>query len=307
MPESRPELRQGLVYGLAAYAMWGLLPLYWPLLRPADAFEILGHRVIWSLIGVLALVLALRRRERLREIWRNPRTRITLACAAVLVTGNWAIYIWGVTNQRVIETALGYFISPLFLVLLGVVVLGERLRRWQWAALSLVALAIVVIALDYGRLPWVALGLVGSWGCYGLVKKHAGLGGVESLTFETLLATPAAVALLAFLHQRGDAEFGHHGWGHALLVASSGIATALPLLFFAEAATRVPLSTLGLMQYLAPTIQFLLGVFWFGEPMPPSRLIGFALVWTALALFTAESLRHRRAAMALARGVGGEA
>ncbi|MGL5823739.1 MAG: EamA family transporter RarD [Nocardioides sp.] len=288
------ETRAGFAYGISAYVLWGLFPLYWPLLEPAGALEILGHRILWSVLALGVLVIALKRRESFRNIVASPRARWTLAGAAALITLNWATYIWGVNNERVVEAALGYFISPLLSVLLGVVVLGERLRRLQWAALALIAAAIIVLAVDYGRLPWVALVLACSFGTYGLLKKRADVGGVESLAFETVLAAPFAAGFLIWLGTQRQAEFGNHGVWHMMLIATTGLVTAVPLICFAESATRVSMVSLGLMQYLAPTIQFLLGVLWFGEPMPSSRLTGFLLVWAALIFFTAESLNHRR-------------
>ncbi len=278
--------------------MWGLFPLYWPLLQPAGALEILGHRILWSLATMGVLLLIWRRQAAFRQILRTPGQRWPLAFAALLITFNWATYIWGVNNGRVVETALGYFISPLLTVVLGVVVLGERLRRLQWAALSLTALAIVILAVDYGRLPWVALVLACSFGSYGLLKKQADVGGIESLAFETLCAAPVAAGFLIWLTAQGQADFAQHGVWHMLLIATTGLITAVPLICFGEAANRVSMVSLGLMQYLAPTIQFLLGVLWFHEAMPGSRLAGFALVWTALILFTAESINHRRLQLA---------
>lgn len=274
--------------------MWGLFPLYWPLLAPSGAFEILGHRILWSLLTMGVLVVLFRRQAAFRSILATPRVRWTLAAGAVLITVNWATYIWGVNNDRVVETALGYFISPLLTVMLGVVVFREHLRRLQWAALTLTAAAIAVLAVDYGRLPWVALVLACSFGTYGLLKKSADVGGVESLAFETMVAAPFALGFLIWLSEQGKTEFGHHGWWHMVLIALTGLITAVPLICFGEAATRVSMVTLGLLQYLAPTIQFLLGVLWFQEPMPASRLAGFGLVWVALILFTAESINHRR-------------
>jgi chloramphenicol-sensitive protein RarD len=290
------ESRKGLLFGLAAYIQWGLFPLYWPLLQPADAFEILGHRIAWSAVMMVLLVFTFGRLPAIRTIWSSPRARWSLAGATALITVNWATYIWGVNNGRVVETALGYFINPLLTVLLGVVLLGERLRKLQWAALSLAAAAIAVLAIDYGRLPWIALTLACSFGTYGLLKKHANVGGVESLAFETWLAAPFAVCFLLWLNTQGHADFGHHGRWHMALIASTGIVTAIPLMCFNGAATRVSMVSLGLMQYLAPTIQFGLGVWWFHEPMPSSRLAGFALVWLALILFSVESLVHQRQA-----------
>jgi chloramphenicol-sensitive protein RarD len=293
------ESRRGFLLGVAAYAMWGAFPLYWPLLEPAGAFEILGHRVVWSMVSMGVLVLLLRRTADFRRMVQDRRVVVLLALGAALVTVNWATYIWGVNNGHVVETSLGYFINPLVTVLMGVFVLGERLRPWQWTALAIGALAVAVLTLDYGRLPWVALVLAFSFGSYGLCKKQAGAPAVESLTLETMLIAPLALTYLGWLSLRGDSSFTHHGAGHVLLFMSTGLVTAVPLICFGGAAIRVPLVTLGLLQYLAPILQFALGVLWFHEAMPAGRWIGFGLVWVALAIFTVESLRHRRRTLQL--------
>ena len=274
--------------------MWGLFPLYWPLLEPAGAVEILAHRVFWSLATMLVLVLLVRRAGSLRDMVADRRTRTILTAAAVVIAFNWGAYIWGVNNGHVVETSLGYFINPLVTVLMGVVFLGERLRRLQWVALGIATVAVVGLTIEYGRPPWVALVLAFSFGSYGLAKKKAGAGAVESLTFETLVLAPIALGYILFLTARGDAEFGTNGSVHVALLVSTGIVTAIPLICFGAAATRVSLTTLGLLQYLAPTLQFALGVLLFHEPMPTMRWIGFGLVWVALVIFTAESINHRR-------------
>ena len=201
---------------------------------------------------------------------------------------------WGVNNGRVVETALGYFINPLVTVLMGVLVLGERLRRLQWAAMAIAFVAVVVLAVDYGRPPWIALLLAFSFGTYGLLKKQAGVGAVESITVETAVLTPFALAYVLWLVSTGASNFGSHGVGHALLFTTTGVITAVPLMLFGAAAIRVSMVSLGLLQYLAPTIQFALGLLVFHEAMPASRWIGFGLVWLALAVFTVEALNHRR-------------
>ena len=289
-----PESRRGLLFGLAAYTLWGLFPLYWPLLEPAGAFEILAHRVIWSCLIMGVLVLGLRRTGHFRAILADRRVRLVLLGGAVVVSINWVTYIWAVNNGRVVESSLGYFINPLVNVLIGVALLGERLRRAQWVAVAIAVLAVGVLTLDYGHLPWVALVLAVSFGTYGLAKKSANVGAVESLAYETLLIAPFAAAYIAWLVSRGESTFGTQGLGHALLLATTGVVTAVPLICFGAAATRVTMVTLGLLQYLAPTLQFALGVLWFGEPMPPGRWVGFLLVWVALALFTVEAVRHHR-------------
>jgi chloramphenicol-sensitive protein RarD len=286
--------RRGLIYGAAAYGLWGLFPLYWPLLEPAGAVEILAHRVLWSAITISLVVTFLRRWPQVRGVWRDRRSRVLLISAALVISVNWSIYIYGVNSGRVVETSLGYFINPLVTVLMGVVVLSERLRALQWAALSLAAGAVVVLALDYGRLPWIALVLAFSFGTYGLLKKQAGVDPLLSLTLETVVLAPLAVAYLIWLGVRGDSGFLEHGGGHTVLFLTTGVVTVVPLLFFGAAAIRLPLVTIGLLQYLAPVIQFLLGVFWYHESMPPARWSGFTLVWIALVIFTVEAVQHRR-------------
>ncbi|MGZ4458533.1 MAG: EamA family transporter RarD [Nocardioidaceae bacterium] len=293
------ETRRGFLLGAAAYVMWGLFPLYWPLLEPAGAIEILAHRIFWSLAVMLALVAVTRRTGRLRAVLRDRRRLLILAMAAAVITVNWGTYIWGVNNEHVVETSLGYFINPLVTVLMGVVILGERLRSLQWVAMAIAALAVVGLTVEYGRPPWIALVLAFSFACYGLAKKKANTGAVESLTVETMVIGPVALAYLLFLTGSSQSHFTGHGTLHVLLLVGTGVATAIPLICFGAAATRVSMTTLGLLQYLAPTIQFALGVFLFGEPMPAMRWVGFGLVWVALALFTFESVRHRRRTLRL--------
>jgi chloramphenicol-sensitive protein RarD len=228
------------------------------------------------------------------RLLRDRRRFGLLAIAAVVITFNWGTYIYGVNSGQVVETSLGYFINPLVTVLLGVVVLGERLRRAQWIAVGIAALAVVVLTIDYGRAPWIALVLAFSFATYGLLKKKANVGAVESLAVETGVLFVPMCAYLATLTFAGTSTFGREGIGHALLLAGSGVVTAIPLLFFGAAATRIPLTVLGLLQYLAPTLQLAIGVLLFGEPMPPVRLVGFALVWAALIVFTIDSLAAAR-------------
>lgn len=258
----------------------------------------MAHRVVWSLAVVLVVLAVRRRWGWLRPLLADRATMARLSLAAVLIAGNWALYIWGVNNEHVVETSLGYFVNPVVTVLIGVLVLHERLRRPQWVAVAIGALAVLVLTVDYGRPPWIALGLAGSFATYGLLKKQVGprVGALQSLTVETAVIALPALGFLVALEVRGEGQLGHSGVGHGLLLASAGVATAIPLLFFAAAARRVPLSVLGLLQYLTPVLQFLTGVLLYDEPMPASRLAGFALIWVALALLTFDSLRTRRAA-----------
>lgn len=286
--------RRGLLYGVFAFGLWGLFPLYWPLLEPANAAEILAHRVLWSLVVMAVLVVALGKGAALRGLWTRPRTRYAMVGAGVTIGFNWFTYIWGVNSGHVVETSLGYYINPLVTVLLAVGVLGERLRRLQWAALAIGALAVVVLSVELGRPPWISLVLAFSFGTYGLLKKQVGPGPVEGLTYETLVLAPFAVGYLLWLSYVGKSTGWSQGPGHVALLATTGLVTALPLLLFAGSANRIPLSTLGLLQYLAPTVQFLLGVLVFHEPMPTVRWVGFALVWLALTILTVDSLAAYR-------------
>ena len=295
------EQRAGLLYGFAAYGLWGLFPLYWPLLEPAGAMEILAHRMVWSLVVVAVFLLALKRWAWIAGLVRRPRRLALVAVAATVISVNWGMYIWGVNSGHVVETSLGYFVNPLVTIGLGVLVLHERLRPAQWAAVGIGCLAVVVLAIGYGRLPWIALTLAFSFGCYGLVKKKIAMGGLESLAAETSVQFLPALGFLVVLSARGQGTFTGHGTGHSALLVACGLVTAVPLIFFGMAATRLPLSTIGLMQYLAPVFQFLIGVLHFHEAMPPERWAGFFLVWAALVLLTTDAIRVARRTAASAR------
>jgi chloramphenicol-sensitive protein RarD len=284
-----------VLFGLAAYSIWGLFPLYFPLLRPSGGLEIVAHRVLWSLLFIALLLTVLRRWSHVRALLTDRRRLLVLAGAAVLIAVNWLVFVYGVNSGHVVETSLGYFINPLMSVLLGVVVFGERLRSLQWVAVGIAAVAVAVLTVDYGRPPWIALSLALTFALYGLMKKIVRVEAAPGLFVETLLVAVPAMVVLALLHADGTARFADAGAGHAALLVGSGIATAIPLLLFAAAARRIPLSTIGLLQYLTPLMQLAIGVFVYDEPMPPARLAGFAIVWVALAVFTADMLRHARA------------
>jgi chloramphenicol-sensitive protein RarD len=292
--KARSDERQGLIFGFAAYLVWGVFPLYFPLLEPANAVEILAQRMIWTLVVMLVVVWRLRLWAKVAAVLRDRRQLRLLTIAAFTISINWGVYIWAVNAGHVIEASLGYFINPLATIVVGVVVLGERLRRTQWTAVAIASGAIVVIAVDYGRLPWIALTLAASFTIYGLMKKKTTASPVESLTVETsVLALPAAITLIV-LATTDRLTFGHHGAGQAALLAGAGLITAIPLLLFAGAARRLPLSTIGLIQYLTPVLQFLLGYLVDHEQMSPSRWVGFGLVWLALAILTVDGLRQQR-------------
>ncbi|WP_291409888.1 EamA family transporter RarD [Actinophytocola sp.] len=299
IPDNFPEYRRGVVLGATAYGLWGLFPLYWTLLGDAGALETLAHRMVWSLVVVLGVVWWLGRRRGtgfapVRAVLADRRRLVLLATAAVLIAFNWGAYIWGVNNGRVVETALGYFTGPLVSVLIGVLLLGERLRTWQWVAVGLGAVAVVVLAIGYGQVPWVALILAFSFSTYGLVKKLAGVAAVESVGIEAGVTLVPALAYICFVEADGSGTFFSLGAGHALLLVGGGIVSTLPLLAFGGAAVRIPLSMIGLLQYLAPVLQFAFGVLVFHERMPPERWLGFAIVWLGLAVLTADGMRSAR-------------
>ena len=281
--------------------MWGVVPVYWPLLEPSGAVEILAHRMVWSLVVVAVLVGVGARRSGTPLTGRSGRFGFLhrrgvlplLTAAAAVVTVNWGVYIWAVNNDHVVDASLGYFVNPLVSVLLGVVLLRERLRPLQWVAVGVATAGVAELAVEGGRVPWIALVLAFSFGVYGLLKKLAAAPAVEALAVETAVLFLPALGWIIGLAATGRSTFATLGAGHAALLASTGIVTALPLLFFGAAATRIPLSTLGVLQYLAPTLQFLAGVLVFGEHLSPGRLAGFAVIWAALALFTADALRSR--------------
>lgn len=281
-----------MLFGIAAYVMWGLFPLYWPLLKPAGALEILAHRIVWSLVAVVAILAVRRHWSWIKALTLKQLGLLTVAAA--LITANWGTYIYAVNTGHTIEAALGYFINPLISVLFGVLVFRERLRPWQWFAVGLGAVAVVVLAVNYGRLPWIALVLACSFGTYGLVKKFADMPSAESLAVETTVLLLPALVFAVALQANGTATFGHHGVGHLLLLAAAGVVTAIPLMLFNAAAIRIPMTAIGMLQYLAPVLQFLIGLFIQHEAMPASRWVGFLLVWGALATLTFDGIRAAR-------------
>jgi chloramphenicol-sensitive protein RarD len=285
--------RRGYLSGIGAYLLWGFFPLYFKLLRPAGPLEILAHRVLWSAVTVAGILFAVRRWQAVRELLHRPFVLAKIGLAAALIAVNWGMYIYGVNSDQVVETALGYFITPLLAVCLGVAVLKEKLHGPQWAAVAVGALAVLVLTVDHGRLPWIALTLAASFGAYSLIKKRLGLPPVDGLFFESVMLAPLGLSYLGWLATRqSSTALTHPTTGLLLLLA--GPVTAVPLLMFGDAANRIPLSALGLLQYLTPSIQFAIGVSLFHEPMPPARLAGFGLVWIALAIFTWDGIRSAR-------------
>lgn len=304
--EEKPST-SGLLFGIGAYGIWGVLPLYFLLLEPAGPVEIVAARVVFSLVFCAALLTVMRSWRRALTAMKDRRALATLTAAALLIAVNWLVFAWAVLNGHAVEAALGYFINPLISVLLGVAVLKERLRPLQWTAMAVGVIAVLVLAFGYGTVPWVALALAFSFGLYGLVKKNVGgkVDAVSSLTIETAVLTPVAAVVLVVLAATGSGTLLTEGPAHFWLLAASGIATAVPLVFFGAAARRLPLSTVGLLQYLAPILQFTLALLVFNEAMPAERWAGFGLVWLALLLLSIDMLgsprraRIRRAAAAV--------
>lgn len=292
---TRDTSTTGFIFGLGAYLTWGFLPVFLKTLKSVPAPEVLAHRVLWSLLAVALVVVIARRGQAVRHALRAPRIVAALALTALLIGVNWLIYIWAVNSGRVLETSLGYFINPLLNVALGVMVLGERLKRIQLAAVLLATLGVVILAVAQGALPWISLALAISFGLYGLFRKMAPVDPLTGLLVETALLAPVGLAYLAYLDMEGAASFGDVRHIDALLILS-GAVTAAPLLLFAAAGKRLRLATLGLLQYIAPTIQFLLAVLLYREPLSSAHLVTFACIWSGLALYAADSFRTARRA-----------
>jgi chloramphenicol-sensitive protein RarD len=282
-------MNKGIWNGLAAYAMWGFFPIYWKLLHDVPALQVIGHRISWSFLLLTAVILITRQWENFRSAALVPKVIGIYAIAGVLLTINWLIYVWGVNSGFIIETSLGYFINPLISVLLGVIFLRERLRAMQWIPVGLAAAGVIYLTITYGRLPWIALSLAFSFGTYGLVKKIAPLGSLYGLTLETALVFPLALIYLIYVQFARTGALLHEGVLTDILLIGTGAVTSIPLLMFASAARQIPLTMIGVLQYIAPTLQFLIGVFLYHEPFDQSRLVGFSLVWFALLIFWVEN------------------
>ena len=289
-------MHKGIFYAASAYILWGLLPLYWKPLREVPALETLSHRIVWCLAVVLLLLAYRRHWAWLGSVFRNRKVLATFIATSLLLSLNWFIYIWAVNVDRVVDASLGYFINPLVNVLLGMLFLKERLRFWQGMAVAVALAGVVYLTVSLGVLPWIALTLAGSFGLYGLLRKTATLNSLEGLTLETILLFLPALAYLLYREATGTAAFGAAGPTTTGLLAAAGVVTAAPLLFFASGARRLTLTLLGILQYIAPTLQFLIGVLIYHEPLGLARLIGFSLIWAALLIYTAEGILRSRQA-----------
>jgi chloramphenicol-sensitive protein RarD len=287
-------MNKGILNGIAAYLLWGVFPIYWKLLHDVPAMQVIGHRIIWSFALLILFILLTKQWKEFRSAALTPKTLGIYSIAGALLTVNWLVYVWGVNAGFIVETSLGYFINPLISVLLGVIFLHEQLRPTQWIPVVLATAGVTYLTVAYGRLPWIALSLAFSFGFYGFVKKLAPLGSLYGLTLETGIVFPIALLYLAFVALSGTGAFSHEGAQIDLLLIGAGVVTTIPLLMFASAARQIPLTVVGLLQYIAPTMQFLIGVFLYKEPFDRAHLIGFGVVWIALVIFWVENFMANR-------------
>jgi len=287
-------MNKGILYGVGAYALWGLFPIYWKQLHDVDAVQVIGHRISWSFVILIVYIVVAGRWKDFRSVAFNLKTIGVYSVAGILLAVNWLVYVWGVNAGFIVESSLGYFINPLLSVLLGVIFLRERLRPWQWVPVGIAAVGVGYLTFVYGRLPWIALSLAFSFGFYGFVKKLSPLGSLYGLTLETGILFPVALIYLVFVGSTGTGAFRHEGGTVDLFLIGSGIATTIPLLMFASAAKQIPLSIVGMLQYIAPSLQFLIGVLVYKEPFDQPHFIGFSIVWVALIIFAIESYLANR-------------
>ena len=294
MAKERSEYSLGLLFGFSSYILWGLFPLYWPLLEPAGPLEIVAHRAVWTLVFCAVVLVVLKQMRTTIAILKNPRVMLGLLSTTVLISINWITYIWATNNGHVVEAALGYYINPLIIIAFGVILLREKMRPLQWVAVAIASIGVLILTLDYGRLPWVAIALATSWGTYGLIKKKLGLGALEGLAIETLISLIPYSIYLFTLARNGTGQFGSN-WGLTTLLISAGAITAIPLLLFNGSTTRLPYSTIGLLQYITPTIQFSIGVWVRHEDMPAARWVGFVVIWMALVTLGTDLVKSSRA------------
>jgi chloramphenicol-sensitive protein RarD len=283
----------GLLFGVSAYSLWGAFPLYWPLLEPANPLEIVSHRAVWTLVFCFIVLAATKALKSTLVTLKRPTVAIKLFLSSLLISINWLVYIWATNNEHVVEASLGYYINPLIIIGFGVIFLKEKMRSLQWAAVAIASIGVLVLTFDYGRLPWIALALAISWGSYGLIKKQLGLGALEGLTIETLISSVFYLAYLIYIGNQGVGQFGQ-SWGLTVLLISAGAVTAIPLLLFNGSTNRLPFTTIGLLQYITPTLQFSIGVWVLNEDMPTARWIGFLIIWAALVTLAIDSIKSSR-------------
>jgi chloramphenicol-sensitive protein RarD len=275
------KTRLGFIYGFSSYTLWGLFPLYWPLLQPATPLEMVSHRAVWSLVICIIALAIMHQLKSTFALMLSPGVFWKFVLAAIFISANWLAYIWAVNNEQIVEASLGYYMQPILLVLLGIFVFKEELRKIQWVAFIVAAIGVIILTIDYGRPPWISFVLAFSWSSYSFVKKKINLGSLQGLAIETFIASFFYGAYLIWLGEQGKGQFGN-GLGLTALLIGAGVVTAVPLLLFNGATTRIPFTMIGLLQYLTPTIQFMLAVFLRHEPMPAGRWIGFVFIWVAL-------------------------
>jgi chloramphenicol-sensitive protein RarD len=283
----------GLLFGVSAYSLWGAFPLYWPLLEPASPLEIVSHRAVWTLVFCFIVLAATKALKSTLVTLKRPTVAVKLFLSSLLISINWLVYIWATNNEHVVEASLGYYINPLIIIGFGVIFLKEKMRPLQWAAVSIATFGVLVLTFDYGRLPWIALALAVSWGSYGLIKKQLGLGALEGLAIETFISSFFYLAYLVYIGNQGTGQFGQ-SWGLTVLLISAGAVTAIPLLLFNGSTNRLPFTTIGLLQYITPTLQFSIGVWVLNEDMPTARWIGFLIIWAALVTLAIDLIRSSR-------------
>jgi chloramphenicol-sensitive protein RarD len=283
----------GLLFGVSAYSLWGAFPLYWPLLEPANPIEIVSHRAVWTLVFCFIVLAATKALKSTLITLKRPTVAVKLFLSSLLISINWLVYIWATNNEHVVEASLGYYINPLIIIGFGVIFLKEKMRPLQWAAVSIATLGVLVLTFDYGRLPWIALALAVSWGSYGLIKKQLGLGALEGLAIETFISSFFYLAYLIFIGNQGTGQFGQ-SWGLTALLISAGAVTAIPLLLFNGSTNRLPFTTIGLLQYITPTLQFSIGVWVLNEDMPTARWVGFLIIWAALVALAIDLIKSSR-------------
>jgi len=283
----------GLLFGVSAYSLWGAFPLYWPLLEPANPLEIVSHRAVWTLVFCFIVLTATKALKSTLTTLKRPTVAVKLFLSSLLISINWLVYIWATNNEHVVEASLGYYINPLIIISFGVIFLKEKMRPLQWAAVAIATLGVLVLTFDYGRLPWIALALAVSWGSYGLIKKQLGLGALEGLAIETFISSFFYLAYLIYIGNQGTGQFGQ-SWGLTALLISAGAVTAIPLLLFNGSTNRLPFTTIGLLQYITPTLQFSIGVWVLNEDMPTARWIGFLIIWAALVALAIDLIRSSR-------------
>jgi len=294
MVEDKAKVRSlGLLFGVSAYTLWGLFPIYWPLLKPANPLEIVSHRAVWTLVFCFIILALTKTLKSTLSLLKHPKIVAGLFLSSILISINWIIYIYAANNEHVIEASLGYYINPIVVIATGVIVLKEKMRPLQWLAVGIATLGVAVLTIDYGRLPWIALGLAFSWGSYGLVKKQLGLGALEGLSIETLLSSGFYLGYLIWLGNSGEGHFTYSLTLTLLLIGGGGV-TAIPLLLFNGSTNRLPLTLVGLLQYITPTIQFCIGVWYYHEDMPTARWVGFLIIWVALMSLAIDLIKSGR-------------